>query len=219
MRIHIVQKSIDNTDLKPFLAEAQSEKVDLVCFGELALSGCLYDGGEGVPLQTVLDLLSDFPIPIMVGFPDRQGDHMFNSYLYHTPGENHIYNKVNLFPPMNEPDVYRPGRDPLVVKTDHGKYGFSICYDLRFEDHFKKLKEQGAEFVFVPAAWPNIRINDWRELLIKRAVDNNYYVLGINAVGDDGTNLFGGTSMVVDPVGNILAEADQKTPTVLKVEI
>ena len=120
---------------------------------------------------------------------------------------------------MNETSVYSPGEIAAPFDTRFGRIGALICYDLRFPELFKKLASEGARIIFVPAAWPSVRISDWQELLVKRAIDNKIYIAGINAVGDDGRNIFGGSTMVVNPRGEIMAQADETSETFLEVEI
>ena len=43
--------------------------------------------------------------------------------------------------------------DPPVFQTDFGKIGIQICFDMLWDDGWKKLKEQGAEIVFWPSAY------------------------------------------------------------------
>ncbi len=71
----------------------------------------------------------------------------------------------------------------------------------------------------MPAAFPRVRISDWKDLLVQRAKENNIKIVGINAVGDDGRYEFGGTSIVVDSDGTILEQADETTETVIEVEL
>ena len=95
----------------------------------------------------------------------------------------------------------------------------AICYDLRFPEVFRRLKSAGATKIFVPAAFPAARIEDWKCLLIERAVENGIHVLGINAVGDDSRNVFGGHSMVVNPEGEIIAEAGADSAAIIDLEL
>lgn len=120
---------------------------------------------------------------------------------------------------MNEPSIFTPGRKPGVFETDFGKIGVSICYDLRFPDVYRALKEGGAVRLFVPAAFPRVRIGDWKRLLVERAKETELAVIGINSVGDDGENEFGGCTMVVDAEGKILAQADETSEQMIEVEL
>ena len=219
MKAHIVQKDVNNRDLKPFLESAREAGTELLCFGELATSGCRYEASPVEPLDKWLELFRPYEFRIMVGLPLDRGARVTNTYLYYHKGECQFYDKINLFTPMNEDVIYRPGTTPGTFRTDFGKVGAAICYDIRFPELFDDLKATGASRLFIPAAFPRARIEDWRRLLVERAVQTGLPVVGINAVGDDGTNEFGGCSMVVDADGTIVAQADEMSETVLEVEL
>jgi len=71
------------------------------------------------------------------------------------------------------------------------------------------------------ACWPGVRQHHRRILTIARAIENQAFALMCNRCGNDPapTNLaYDGHSMIVDPLGNILAEA-QDQPCVLSAEI
>ena len=219
MRLVIVQKDINETDFTPYLEYAETRKADLICFGELGTSGALYQARPVEPLSAVLARFAAYDIAIMTGLPFQAEDGLRNSYLYYHRGEHCFYHKINLFPGMNEPAGFRPGIEPGLWSTPFGKLGISICYDIRFSDIYSTLKTCGATKIFVPAAFPLARIDDWRRLLIERAVENDVMIIGINSVGDDGTNVFGGNSMVVTAGGEVIAEADRRSRCVLEVDI
>jgi predicted amidohydrolase len=215
----LVQKDINDRDIVSYLRQAKERQAGLVCFGELATSGCLYESRDVPSVKSLLDLLGDFEFRIMIGLPYQSSEGLRNVYLYHYRGEHQLYHKINLFPDMGEPDCYIPGTAPGIFTTDFATVGVAICYDLRFPNIFQDLKQAGAEMIVVPAAWPMVRIVDWRRLLIERAAEYQLPVLGINSVGDDGINLFGGTSIVIDGTGTVLHEADSHTPTLLEFEL
>jgi predicted amidohydrolase len=209
MKIRIIQKNINNRDLQSFLKKARGSGVDWVAFGELAASGCLYNGGEGMTHEEILAQLDGYPFSVSVGYPEREGQTIRNTYLYYDGESVERYYKVNLFPPMNEPAVYQAGDTPGIFATPWGTIGIAICYDIRFPDLFGQLKKAGARMFLIPAAFPRIRIEAWKSMLVERARDHAVTVLGINAVGDDGTNEFGGSSTLVSPAGEVLWQADQ----------
>jgi predicted amidohydrolase len=219
MNIRLIQKDINNPDYKEFLDHSVDHQPDIVCFPELTTSGCLYDGGAGVDFDGLIRTLSKYPFGIFIGFPRAHEGRLYNSYMYFRGGQFQIYDKVNLFPPMNEPSVYTPGEAPGLIQTDFGVLGVATCYDLRFPELFERLAMRGARMIFVPAAFPRVRIGDFRELIVSRAVENSVYVVGINAVGDDGDNEFGGSSTVADPDGKVLVQADETTEQALDVVI
>ena len=219
MRARLIQKNINNRDFKGFLKDVSPESTDIVCFGELATSGCLYTKRKVPALDELVKNFDGLDYSIMIGCPKSGDEGLQNCYMYYDSGEYQLYHKINLFSLMNEDKVYTPGTKPGIFDTKFGKIGAAICYDLRFPEIFENSKAAGAEIIFVPAAFPRVRIQDWKDLLVQRAKDNKIKVVGINAVGNDGTYEFGGSSMVVDAQGKVLEQADETTETVIEVEL
>src|SRR5690606_6307419 len=82
-----------------------------------------------------------------------------------------------------------------------------ICYDLRFPEAFRLATKQGAEMFVVIANWPTARVEHWLTLLKARAIENQAYVIGCNRVGRDPKVVYPGRSVIIDPRGNVLADA------------
>ncbi|MDH7576786.1 MAG: nitrilase-related carbon-nitrogen hydrolase [Bacillota bacterium] len=116
------------------------------------------------------------------------------------------YAKVHPFGPMGEKEWCIPGRNLCLFSTAYGKMGVMICYDLRFPEVARALAKAGSRAVFVPAAFPEARIDQWELLLRARAVENQIFMVGVNKAGRDGNHLFPGKSLVVAPDGAILVE-------------
>ncbi|MGH3233592.1 MAG: nitrilase-related carbon-nitrogen hydrolase [Streptosporangiaceae bacterium] len=72
------------------------------------------------------------------------------------------------------------------------------------------LVDLGAQTVIVPAAWPAARRDHWRLFTSCRAVEEQVLLAACNAVGDQGGTALGGHSRVVDPWGELLAEAGEE---------
>jgi predicted amidohydrolase len=84
-----------------------------------------------------------------------------------------------------------------------------VCYDLRFADEFWAVAPR-TDCYLVVANWPASRRHHWRSLLVARAIENQAYVVGVNRVGVDGNGLaYAGDSMIVDPLGEVLASASE----------
>jgi omega-amidase len=82
-----------------------------------------------------------------------------------------------------------------------------ICYDLRFPEAFRVATRRGAQVLVVIANWPASREAHWRSLLNARAIENQAYVAGINRCGTDPNHTYAGRSLIIDPRGEILADA------------
>jgi len=218
MLIHVVQKNINTLELNRFIESAYDDKADLVSFGELSTSGCLYKLKEVSELKDILIQIKH-PTGVMFGCPQEIDGILYNTYVYCKNGEYQIYKKINLFSPMDEDKTYQPGNKPGLFETEYGKFGVAICYDIRFPNIFSDLKKLSPDIIFIPAAFPRVRIKDWEELLVQRAIETKTTLIGINSVGDDGINEFGGRSMVVDSSGKIIIKADEISETVLKINL
>lgn len=96
--------------------------------------------------------------------------------------------------------------------------GLATCYDLRFPELFRGLVDAGAQAFVVPAGWPARRREHWTLLARARAVENQAYVLACGTAGTHAGVEQAGHSIVVDPWGEILAEAGPDEE-VLSVEL
>lgn len=219
MKLQLVQKDIGNTDIEPYLISARDNAVELICFGELATTGCLYKKREVESLESLTGRLSAYDFQIMIGCPLLRQGELRNCYLHYHKGESQFYYKINLFPDMNELDVYKAGEKPGIMETGSRTVGVSICYDIRFPELYSRLKKLGAKLLVIPAAFPVDRIDQWRQMVIERAKETNLPVVAINSVGRDSRYTFGGCSMAVNAAGEVLAEADRVSETVLTVDI
>ena len=118
-----------------------------------------------------------------------------------------IYDKTHLFSPANEHQNFEAGDALAVYELDGVSVGQITCYDIRFGELVRTLALKGIKVLFAPAAWPHPRLNHWRLLAQTRAVENQMFVVAVNAVGTVNNAVFCGHSIMVDPWGEIIAEA------------
>ncbi|WP_329572254.1 carbon-nitrogen family hydrolase [Kitasatospora sp. NBC_01266] len=85
--------------------------------------------------------------------------------------------------------------------------GLATCYDLRFPEQFRQLVDAGAQLLVVPAGWPARRRAHWSLLARARAIESQAYVLACNTAGTHAGVEQAGFSAVIDPWGEVLAEA------------
>jgi predicted amidohydrolase len=116
------------------------------------------------------------------------------------------YRKIHLFSLMNEDRAFTGGDSRLLVDTHVGRVGVFICYDIRFPELARRLAVEGADILVVPGEWPKPREDHWRTLIRARAIENQLFVVAANCVGVVGKHDFFGTSMIVGPKGEVLAE-------------
>jgi nitrilase len=122
----------------------------------------------------------------------------------------HRYDKIHLFGFDMGDEYYREdklieaGSDILVIDSPFGKIGIAICYDLRFPELFRAMKD--IDLLVIPSAFTETTGKAHWEILIRaRAIENQCYVL---APAQGGYHLSGrethGNSMIVDPWGIVL---------------
>ncbi|GAA1147967.1 carbon-nitrogen family hydrolase [Ornithinicoccus hortensis] len=122
------------------------------------------------------------------------------------------YRKVHRFGfGTGEPKLLEAGEDIVVVDLPAPatglRAGLSTCYDARFPELYRAQLDRGAELFLVPAAWPAARVEAWRLLLRARAIENQCFVVACNTAGTHAGIEMGGHSAVIDPWGQVLAEA------------
>ncbi len=120
------------------------------------------------------------------------------------------YDKIHLFQLMDEHLHLQAGEQPGSFNLDGISAAVMICYDIRFPELARKHALEGAKILFVPAEWPHPRMHHWRTLLQARAIENQMFVVSCNTVGDSGGTSFFGHSMIIDPWGEVLAEAGEE---------
>ena len=131
----------------------------------------------------------------------------YNTVVLAAPdGAVHRYRKIHPFTHAREHEHFAAGDKHVTVDVDGLRVTLFVCYDLRFADEFWTTGPDTDVFV-VPANWPETRRVHWRTLLRARAIENQAYVVGVNRVGTGGKLTYVGDSMIIDPMGEILASA------------
>lgn len=124
------------------------------------------------------------------------------------------YQKLHPFTLGGEAAAYEAGEDVAVwTKEGWGLCPF-ICYDLRFPEMFRHAVRAEANLFAVIANWPASRQHHWVTLLTARAIENQAYVVGVNRCGRDPKLEYRGGSMIIDPRGQIIADAGDQEGTI-----
>jgi predicted amidohydrolase len=142
-------------------------------------------------------------------FVEREQDQLFNTCLLLGPNGDILarYRKMHLFGFQSEESRrLTRGSEIAVAETPFGRAGLAICYDLRFPELFRRMVDAGTEFFLVAAAWPAARREAWTLFCRARAHENLAFLFACNAAGASHGVEVGGSSLVVDPSGKVLAE-------------
>ncbi len=144
-------------------------------------------------------------IPLAASSPDK----VLNSCLvYDERGEQVArYDKIHLFnlelgnERYDEAGTIEPGKDVVVVDSPFGRIGLAVCYDLRFPELFRAMRD--VNIIVLPSAFTEITGKmHWEVLVRARAVENLAYVV---AAAQGGYHVSGrethGNSMIIGPWG------------------
>ncbi|WP_243644835.1 nitrilase-related carbon-nitrogen hydrolase [Phorcysia thermohydrogeniphila] len=114
--------------------------------------------------------------------------------------------KVKLFPLTGETEQFSAGdvSDLKVAETSCGVIAPVICFELRYPEIFKLLKEMGAQVFAVSAQWGRARKEHWRVLTSARSIENQRFLVASNGTGE-----MAGNSVIVDPWGRVLAQGGE----------
>ena len=223
LRIACIQMDVSLGDVQTNLSHGMelidniaADKPDIICLPELFTTGyCLHEAkrlAEQVPGNTTR-VLSQKSCEIgcfLIGgsILEKEVDNLYNTAVVFNRSGDIVakYRKIHLFTPFEEDLYLMPGDKTVVIDTEICRIGVVICYDLRFPELFKELKNNGAKIVFVVAEFPNPRLSDWKTLLTDRAMDNCIHIVGINRVGNDEKSSFFGHTLIASPSGEIKGE-------------
>ncbi|WP_328360853.1 carbon-nitrogen family hydrolase [Streptomyces sp. NBC_00445] len=193
---------------------------DLVVLPELWTTGAFaYEefGTEAEPLEgptyeVMAKAASDAGVWLHAGsIPERDPDGpLYNTSLVFSPSGDlaAAYRKIHRFGfDKGEAVLMGAGEELVTVRLPETTIGVGTCYDLRFPELFRSLVDAGAETFVVPAGWPERRRAHWTLLAQARAVENQAFVLACGTAGTHAGVPQAGHSIVVDPWGEVLAEA------------
>jgi predicted amidohydrolase len=201
------------------VAQAQARGADVVVLPELwssaydleraAVHASALDQGM---FAMVADLAREYHIAIVGSLLEARAGKIYNTATFHDARGNRVgmYRKLHLVPMLDEDKYLAGGDDANVFDTEFGTFALAVCYDLRFPELWRHYALAGAHLVFIPAEWPQKRIAHWRTLLPARAIENQIFIAACNRVGTSKGETFGGSSMIVDPWGEILVQGDER---------
>lgn len=199
----------------------------LVQLPELWMSGydlanAVYHARFAEDQRAKLQALSDSRSIVIGGSVITQhNDWFLNTYQLFVPNKRQPaqYSKIHLFRLLDEPTYFTGGDKLAIVDLPWGKVGLALCYDLRFPELIRAYADRGISCLLVAAQWGQKRSDHWRTLLRARAIENQFFVAGTNAIGAIFENYLAGYSAVIDPWGNVVAEARPDEPALLIADL
>lgn len=137
-----------------------------------------------------------------------------------------VHRKVHLFDiaidggqVFRESDTFTAGDGVTLFDTEFGKMGLCICFDFRFPELARLMALEGAQCIFVPAAF-NMTTGPahWELMFRQRAVDNQLFTVGVAPARSYRGYVSYANSMAVSPWGEVLCRAGEE-PALAVVEL
>ncbi|MGW4300622.1 carbon-nitrogen family hydrolase [Streptomyces sp. NPDC004376] len=235
MRASLIQIAVDERESvadrrqRAVALVREQAGADLVVLPELWTTGAFAyeDFGteaeplEGATFEAMAKAAADAGVWLHAGsIPERDPEGpLYNTSLVFSPSGDlaAAYRKIHRFGfDKGEAVLMGAGSDLVTVRLPETTLGLGTCYDLRFPELFRSLTAAGAETLVLPAGWPERRRAHWTLLAQARAVENQAFVLACGTAGTHAGVPQAGHSIVVDPWGEVLAEAgaDEEVLTV-----
>ncbi|MGG2476813.1 carbon-nitrogen hydrolase family protein, partial [Rhizobium sp. BR5] len=197
-----------------------------------ALRALLRDDEGDIIVATAARLARELGIHVHVGSTAiaRPDGKIANRGFLFAPDGSRIcsYDKIHMFDvdldngeSWRESAAYQAGVEARIAEIPLAKFGFAICYDVRFPQLFRAEALAGAEVLTVPAAFTRQTGEaHWEILLRARAIENGAFVIAAAQAGvhEDGRETFG-HSIIIDPWGKVLAMAGGAGEEIIFAEI
>lgn len=190
------------------------------------------DSLMGASMAPLIEFVTNHQIWLVAGSVCESIDNSsktFNTSIVINPkGEcQALYRKIHLFDvelektSIKESKWFESGDQPVITSIDGISTGLSICYDLRFPELYRYYAQQGAELLTIPSSFTQVTGEaHWHVLVRARAIENQCVVIAPNQVGHGPRKVpTFGHSLIVDPWGQVLAEASGDLEEVIVADI
>lgn len=180
---------------------------NLVVLPEMALTGYLFDSveaamavaeePEGPTFRALAPLAKKGDCYLVAGFPEKDGEHVFNSALVIDPQGRleFVYRKTLLyeadFPWATPGDSGYP-----LIKTEHGEFTVGICMDLNDDGFIDWLEASQPLAVAFPTNWLDQGYNIWG-YWAWRLGELQCALVAANSYGPEGDIAFRGESAIL----------------------
>lgn len=220
------------------IATAVQHSSDLIVFPELHLSGySIGDVDADLSLRPDDDRIEKLArqagsAGVLVGFVEAgsRGPHTYNSAAFYRGGRLvHVHRKLYLpaYAPFEERNHFTPGPNLKAFEADvDTRTAVLVCNDAWQPQLAFLAVQDGAKLLLVPAASAQSRFPEhydsheyWHDITHFYGRMFQVFVVFVNRVGTEGALRFWGGSHVIDPWGNVVAEATQDNEDLVTVDI
>ncbi len=226
------------TKIEPLLKGAASKGVEVACFPELTVDQFFpqyfaqkkfFDLAEplhGPVVRRFQKLAQKFKIALIPNMYEQgeiPGTHYDTSLVIAASGTvlgSQQMMHIAEDPTEDEKFYYTPGdRGYNVFSLKKTTIGIAICYDRHFPEHMRILTLKGAQIIFVPTATTELHRAAWEVEARTSAIANGVFVVYANKVKTEGELTFFGKSMIINPKGELIAQASEDQEEVLVADV
>ncbi len=217
-----------------YTQQASAMGAQIVAFPELILCGShpemlgprvheLALSRDDEPIQRLARAARESGVYVLAGFLERRDNSgaVYDSLAWCAPNGKVVdtYAKTHMY--ATERKYFSFGHQSRVHETEFGKIGIMICYELCFPEVARILALQGAQVLIAPAAWGTLDEMQWPLHVRTRALENLMFMAAVNRAGVEDNLHYIGQSMVVHPLGNIVAHlnTDQEEMIVTTIDL
>ena len=233
MRSVLGEKEKNFDKIRNLLSDYKKVKSDLIILPELFATGWYCDIYEKVAETEENSVTSEF----LKGIAIEHNSNLIGGSFVRKDNDGSIkntcpvfdragnliakYDKMHLYSYLGDTENLHStaGSKPVIAKTDIGKIGLTVCYDIRFPEIYRCYAYGGADLLVNVAAWPKSRKVHWETLTRARAIENQSFMAAVSQTGEIQNGVYNlGYSAVYDPLGRTVASAAEEE-TVISAEI
>jgi len=227
MKITLVQSNLEwqqaeaNREILAGMLAQSVTETDLIVLPEMFTSafsvgsGAIPEAWPGESIDWMQVVAANFDAAVCGSIAVLEDGERFNRLVFVSPeGGLAYYDKRHLFRMLGEDKRYSAGTERAVLSWRGWRILPLVCYDLRFPVWSRNTPDLAYDLLLYVANWPGARNYHWQTLLKARAIENLAYVAGVNRIGQDGNGIdYIGHSMLIDPAGEVLLDAEESAGT------
>ncbi len=174
---------------------------------------------NGPTMQWLREMAKNTGISICGSMIWNDNNKFYNRLIFMRPDTQWAwYDKRHRFTMAGEHYKFSSGLKRVVINHLGWRIKPLVCYDLRFPVWARN--DQDYDLLIYVANWPESRIDQWKNLLIARAIENQSFVVAVNRIGQDGNGFYySGMSMAINPRGKIIYQAPEHKQDIHTIEI
>ena len=213
---------LNSSKIKESIDSAEKSGADILVFPELALNGYPVQDlalrmdfleRTHTVLEDIADYTKDKHVTVLLGSLVHDGDCRDSLVAIRNGEMMGIYNKMKLpnYSVFDEMRYFKPGDEYLILETPEGRIGLTVCEDIwTTPGPVEVYSSLGVDAVVNISASPfntgKIRLR--RKYISSKAFEHNIWIIYVNLVGGQDELVFDGSSMVIDPRGEVVLKLE-----------